>query len=91
MKNNFCSLLVLIIFIFGTTAMPAYPFVNDKIVLVQSDLDQDDNNLSKAVEAQTKNALKDEVNKIGGSIVDAVRALFITFFAVAVMFIVSVK
>lgn len=65
--------------------MPAYSFANDKTALVQNDIDQN-NDLSKAVEAQTKDALKDEVNKIGGSIVSAVRALFITFFAIAVMF-----
>lgn len=42
--------------------------------------------LSKAVETQSKDALKSEVSKIGGGIVNAVRALFITFFAVATIF-----
>lgn len=42
--------------------------------------------LSRAVESQSKDALKNEVSKIGGSIVNAVRALFITFIAVAVIF-----
>lgn len=45
-----------------------------------------DNDLSKAVESQGKEALKTEVSRIGGGIVNAVRALFITFFAVAVIF-----
>lgn len=87
MKKNFCFFLVLIFVLIGTIPLSAYPLVkNSEIILVQNNLDQNNNNLSKAVEAQTKDALKDEVNKIGGSIVDAVRALFITFFAVAVMF-----
>ncbi|MCL6612439.1 MAG: hypothetical protein K6T66_12935 [Peptococcaceae bacterium] len=44
------------------------------------------NDLSKAVESQGKEALKTEVSRIGGGIVNSVRALFITFFAVAVIF-----
>ncbi|MFZ5652042.1 MAG: hypothetical protein ACOY4I_14495 [Bacillota bacterium] len=46
-----------------------------------------DFDLSKAVAQKSdENALKSEVGKIGGSIVNAVRTIFITFFAVAVLF-----
>jgi hypothetical protein len=45
-----------------------------------------DDDLSKAVERQSKDALKNEVSRIGGGVVNAVRALFVTFFVVAVLF-----
>lgn len=45
-----------------------------------------DYDLSKGVTSQGKDELKNQVGKIGGSIVNSVRALFITFFAIAVLF-----
>ncbi len=45
-----------------------------------------DYDLSKAVTSQGKDELKNQVGRIGGSIVNSARALFVTFFAVAVLF-----
>jgi len=42
--------------------------------------------LTKAVVDRSKDALKSEVSQIGGRIVNAVRALFVTFFVIAVIF-----
>lgn len=45
-----------------------------------------DYDLSKGVSSQGADELKNQVGKIGGGIVNSVRTLFITFFAIAVLF-----
>ncbi|MFZ5631968.1 MAG: hypothetical protein ACOY40_03910 [Bacillota bacterium] len=87
MKNKLIPLYVilLMIFVLAATVMPVYALPDDKNNNEKSGQIADDD-LSRAVESQNKQTLKTEVSKIGGSIVNAVRALFITFFAIAVIF-----
>ncbi|MFZ5648965.1 MAG: hypothetical protein ACOY30_15245 [Bacillota bacterium] len=76
MKVYYKPALLLLILFFMLTAVTVPVFAEGK-----------DYDLSQAVAKKSdENALKSEVGKIGGSIVNAVRALFITFFAVAVLF-----
>ncbi|MCL6478409.1 MAG: hypothetical protein K6T65_08325 [Peptococcaceae bacterium] len=86
MRKRFNPLYVmlLMIFILTVAVLPAYA-ADDKNDSEKTGQIADDD-LSKAVEGQSKQTLKDEVSKIGGSIVNAVRGLFITFFAIAVIF-----
>jgi hypothetical protein len=91
LKNKICpALLILLLFIVLTAgAAPVFAVAVDDGTPPpgSSSVPDNDNDLSKAVEGQNRDALKNEVGRIGGSIVSAVRALFITFFAIAVIFI----
>lgn len=84
-SSKYLSVMLLIVFIVTAAALPvcAAPD-NDNTGDKTGQIAGDD--LSRAVEGQNKQTLKAEVSKIGGSFVNAVRALFITFFAIAVIF-----
>ncbi len=84
-KRQFHVFAVLLAFIVLSASAPVYGSPDNSPAQQFSGKVANDD-LSKAVEKQSKDALKNEVSKIGGGIVNAVRALFITFFAVAVIF-----
>lgn len=86
MKKTFSPMLILLlVFIIMSAVMPVYAVENSSTSQSGSGKVLD-NDLSKAVQKESADTLKSEVSRIGGSIVNAVRALFITFFAVAVIF-----
>lgn len=87
MKKRLCCLfavLLLALPLWGS-AMPLFAAPDNNPATETSGKIADDD-LTKAVERQSKDALKNEVSRIGGGIVNAVRALFVTFFVVAVIF-----
>lgn len=87
MKQRLCCLftiLLLSLALWGA-AVPAHAAPDSSQAAENSGKIADDD-LSKAVEKQSKDALKNEVSRIGGGVVNAVRALFVTFFVVAVIF-----
>lgn len=86
MKKGFRSIFILLLVIVIMSAvMPVYA-AEDNNAPQSGSGKVINNDLSKAVEKQSADTLKSEVSRIGGGIVNAVRALFITFFAVAVIF-----
>lgn len=84
-RLKFLSVLLLIVLIVSAAALPAFAAPGDDNTGDGTGQIAGDD-LSRAVESQNKQTLTTEVSKIGGSIVNAVRALFITFFAIAVIF-----
>ncbi len=82
-KYKFCIYAILIFMIVFVLGIPVYA---EDIGNSKEFKDVIDNDLSKAIAGQSKDALKIEVSHIGGSVVNAVRSLFITFFALAVLF-----
>lgn len=84
MKKLKFNALLIMLFLFVFVVVPPCYAENSSNTMQTGKID--DNDLSKAVASQGKDALKLEVSQIGGNVVNAVRALFITFFAVAVLF-----
>ncbi len=82
-KRKNYMLLIIVIVVFLTPISPC--FAEDTTDIRQTGKISD-NDLSKAVANQNKDALKSEISQIGGSLVNAVRTIFITFFAIAVLF-----
>lgn len=90
MKNKFKTLFIVLLlnFIIFTSVAPviAAPDPENQTPAQESSGKIANDDLSKAVEGRSKDTLKSEVSKIGGRMVNAVRALFITFFVIAVIF-----
>lgn len=83
-KTLFIVLLLNLIILTSVTPVIAAPDNESPAQETSGKIANDD--LSKAVEGKSKDTLKSEVSKIGGRMVNAVRAMFITFFVIAVIF-----
>ncbi|NTW05213.1 MAG: hypothetical protein HGA27_03730 [Peptococcaceae bacterium] len=82
-KYKFCIFVISTLMIILLSEIPVYAVDVSK---PRAGEEVTDNDLSKAIASQGKDALKMEVSHIGGSVVNAARTLFITFFALAVLF-----
>lgn len=88
MKKKLYIFFILILFICipYVSGIPAYAAPESESQAQETSGKITNDDLSKAVEGKSKDTLKTEVSKIGGRMVNAVRAMFITFFVIAVIF-----
>ncbi len=88
MKRNSGAVFIVLLFLLFIFAVASYAHASpgNETRPGESSGRIANDDLSKAVEVKGKDTLKEEVSKIGGRMVNAVRALFITFFVIAVIF-----